>query len=238
LSPENGPTQPGFTGAIALEHDRLTIYVQDQPLRAVIQEIATQGQIDVYALESLPNKSISLQLQALPVMEGLRRVFHVADVAGYVLVTAQRGETIQVRRIIVLPSDAAAGDVSAGTRGAPSIARALPPPPPAPALPAVPQQIPTAQGQRANAPEERSTAPTVFAILSTNSTARRLLNQVMHDNAMVRQRALASLVGLVRDSEQQRELREVLEPLLDALGSEEEATREHAQQEFRQLFGR
>jgi hypothetical protein len=65
-----------------------------------------------------------------------------------------------------------------------------------------------------------------------------LLNQVMHAKARVRQRSLTNLVRLVRDGAQQRELREVLAPLIDALGAEEQVTREHARQELRQLLSR
>jgi hypothetical protein len=203
--------------------------VQNQEVRALIQQITTQGQIDVLHMESLPDRRISLHFEALPLIEGLTRLLRVAEVSGYVLVTGQEKGRVKVQRLIFLSPDTGSESSRRPTRAAaPPALRQAPPPPPA--------QPPPPQENRDSSTTPAATATTVFEDLRTNATARRLLNQVMHPNEQVRERALESLVRLMHDDRKQRDLLEFIEPLMEDLGAEDKETQENAREEIRQLL--
>jgi hypothetical protein len=61
---------------------------------------------------------------------------------------------------------------------------------------------------------------------------------MMHPNEQVRERAFEGLVRLVREDDKQRALMELLEPLMEDLGSEEKATQDGAREEIRKLLSR
>ena len=76
----------------------------------------------------------------------------------------------------------------------------------------------------------------VFDEIKSNAAARRLLSQMMHPNEQVRERAFEGLVRLVREDDKQRALMELLEPLMEDLGSGDQATQDEAREEIRKLL--
>ena len=60
----------------------------------------------------------------------------------------------------------------------------------------------------------------------------------MHPNEQVRERAFEGLVRLVREDDKQRSLMELLEPLMEDLASEDQATQDGAREEIRKLLSR
>jgi hypothetical protein len=101
----------------------------------------------------------------------------------------------------------------------------------------VPQPPPAPPQEEARADEGR-TSGNVFDEIKSNAAARRLLSQMMHPNEQVRERAFEGLVRLVREDDKQRALMELLEPLMEDLGSEEKATQDGAREEIRKLLSR
>jgi hypothetical protein len=100
----------------------------------------------------------------------------------------------------------------------------------------VPQ--PPAAPQEAARTDEGRTNGNVFDEIKSNAAARRLLSQMMHPNDQVRERAFEGLVRLVREDEKQRALMELLEPLMEDLGSGDQATQDEAREEIRKLLSR
>jgi hypothetical protein len=78
----------------------------------------------------------------------------------------------------------------------------------------------------------------VFDEIKSNAAARRLLSQMMHPNEQVRERAFEGLIRLVREDDKQRALMELLEPLMEDLGSEDKTTQDEAREEIRKLLSR
>jgi hypothetical protein len=219
---------------ISLQDGRLSVDVRDQDLRAVIESIASQGNIDIRHPEGIPNTRISMRFASLPVSKGLHRLLRAADISGYVLVTEPPGD--MVRRILFL----APQEGPSTTRPASAARRVPPPQPPPPSAP--PPVSPTAAPPAEAEQEEEAQIPpgtgSVFDDIKTNTTARRLLSQLVHPNEQVRERALERLVQLVGDDQKQAELLEVLEPILDDLASEDKAARDEARAELRRLLSR
>src|SRR5574341_1333880 len=149
------PPQPLSQDAkISLDQNGLSVDVQAQDLPSVIERIATLGQIDIRHPEGIPNRRISIRFSSLPVVDGLKRLLRVAEVPGYLLVTAP--DNIQVQRIIFLAEEWATGaSAGRGAQRAPQVAVAQPPPPP----PAFPPQ--TERGEEPKGNEER-TSDNVF----------------------------------------------------------------------------
>jgi hypothetical protein len=94
-APAPGPAtsaagEPAPTGPIAgvtLQDNRLSVDLQEQDLWAVLETIVTQEGIEVRHAAGLPNTRVSVRFAALPVLDGLKRLFRVADVPGYALIT-------------------------------------------------------------------------------------------------------------------------------------------------------
>ena len=222
---------------ISLDQSGLSVDVQAQDLPAVVERIASLGQIDIRHPEGIPHRRVSIHFSSLPVVDGLKRLFRVAEVPGYMLVMAQ--DNIQVQRIVFLAEEWAGGASTArGVQRAPQVAAAQPPPPGligAPPLPAAPPQTERSEEPKGN---EGPTSGNVFDDIKSNAAARRLLSQMMHPNEQVRERAFEGLVRIVREDDKQRALMEFFEPLMDDLGSEDQATQDGAREEIRKLLTR
>jgi hypothetical protein len=247
------PPQPLSQNAkIILDQNGLSVDVQDQDLSAVVGRIAELARIEVRHPEGIPNSRVSIRFSSLSVVNGLKRLLRAADVPGYFLQTVKQDDRVHVQRIVFLPEEGTPG-TSAGraAQRAPQVIAAQPPQPPRPAPPglppaaatvppppgAVPQPPPAPPQQEARADEGR-TSGNVFDELKSNAAARRLLSQMMHPNEQVRERAFEGLVRLVREDDKQRALMELLEPLMEDLGSGDQATQDEAREEIRKLLAR
>lgn len=218
---------PLTLAAVSLHNNQLNINVQDQDLHDLINSIATQGDIKISQLEGLPKKRLSLRFSNMPVVTGLKRLFRVAEVESYVLLTEAQGDVVRVQRIMFLPPS----DGQSRTRPSRGASRQSPS---ASALPS----SPSPSEERESSDDERVETGSVFEELKTNTAARRLLSQLVHPNEQVRERALERLVRLVDSDDKQAEMLEVLEPLMEGLSSEDRTEREEARQEVRKLLRR
>ncbi len=216
--------QVAAAAGITIENNRLSINVQDHELQAVLQDIAAQGDIDVRHLDGLPSKRISMRLTGMPVVEGLKRLFRVAEIESYVLFTQAQGDSVRVQRILFFP----AAESGSRTPGRTTVGRRAP-------SPFIPQPRGTDKDREAS---EESETGSVFDDIKTNTAARRLLSQLVHPNEQVRERALERLVRLVDEDDKRAELLEFLEPLMEDLASEDRAERDEARQEIRKLLRR
>jgi hypothetical protein len=211
----------------------LSVDVREQDIRAVIETIATQGNIDVRHLDGIPSMPISMRFMSLPMPQGLQRLLHAAAIPGYVLVTEVIGDRAMVRRILFLASSE---NLNSG-RPSPVARRASPTLPQPPSPPA--SSTPTSQQAESEREEPLQTSGgSVFEDIKTNTTARRLLSQLVHPNEQVRERALERLVQLVGDDKKQAELLEFIEPIMDDLASEDKTARDEARAELRKLLSR
>jgi hypothetical protein len=224
-------TPPGQVAGITLQDGFLSVDVREQDLRAVIESIAMQGNIDIRHLEGVPSTRVSVRFASLPLPQGLQRLLRTAEIPGYVFVTEPNGDIVSVRRIIFLaPSESppSGRSTSVTRRVSPSLAQ----PPPASQPPSAPATQETA-GERE---EQPTSSGSVMEDIKTNTTARRLLSQLVHPNEQVRERALERLVQLVGDDQKQAELLEFLEPIMDDLASEDKGARDEARAELRKLL--
>jgi hypothetical protein len=247
VAPAKTPQALSPDTKITLDQSGLSVDIQDQDLAAIMERIAKLGQIELRHLEGMPNRRVSIRFSSLPVVDGLKRLFRVAEVPGYLLITAKQGGSEHVQRIVFLPEEAPVGPgAGRGAQRTPQVAAAQPtqpprpppavqPPPPAPA--AIPQPPTTPPQGEARAEEGRGSG-TVFDEIKSNAAARRLLSQMMHPNEQVRERAFEGLVRLVREDDKQRSLTELLEPLMEDLASEDQATQDGAREEIRKLLSR
>jgi hypothetical protein len=215
---------------IMVQDGLLSVDVREQDVQAVIETIATQGNIDIRHLDGVLSTPISIRFTSLPMPQGLQRILHAAAIPGYVLVTEVSGQRVMVRQILFLASENSGRPSPVVRRAAPTLPQ--PPSPPAAATP-TPQP---AESER----EEplQASGGSVFEDIKTNTTARRLLSQLVHPNEQVRERALERLVQLVGDDKKQAELLEVIEPIMDDLASEDKTARDEARAELRKLLSR
>jgi hypothetical protein len=209
-------SRPASPASITLTANRLSVDARDSDLRTVIARIATQAKIEVHHLDGLPDTRVSVRFADLSVAAGLKRLFRAAELAGYALITETVGESIHVRRILLLP----AVEGSTGRRAMASPGRRPP--------------VESDSGETAASGDEGS----VFEELTTNTTARRLLSQLIHPNEQVRERALESLLQVVGEEQKQAQLLEFVEPLMDDMASEDKTAREDARAEIRKLLSR
>lgn len=220
-------------GGVTLQDNLLSLDVHNQPLRTIIERIATQGGIDVRHLQETPDTPISIRFTAMPLVDGLKRLFRVADLPGYLLVASGEGQQARVEQILFLPAEPGTGRPTARVASRrPSRVRSAPTRRPARALP----RVTRGEGNRNEGGEDENQS--VFDVIKSNTTARRLLSQLVHPNEQVRERALERLVRLVGDDAKQAELLEVLEPLMDDLASDDRTVREEARTEVRKLLRR
>jgi hypothetical protein len=246
--PAPAPQPLAQNAKITLDQSGLSVDVQDQDLSVVIERIAELARIELRHPEGMPNRRVSIRFSSLSVLDGLKRLLRTAEVPGYLLQTAKQGNSVHVQRIVFLPEEGTPG-TSAGraAQRAPQVIAAQPPQPsrPVPQPPAatVPPQPPGAVPQPPTAPpetraDEGGTSGNVFDEIKSNAAARRLLSQMMHPNEQVRERAFEGLVRLVREDDKQRALMELLEPLMEDLGSGDQATQDEAREEIRKLLSR
>jgi len=241
--PAPAPQPLSQNAKITLDQNGLSVDVQDQDLSAVVERIAELARIELRHPEGMPNRRVSIRFSSLSVIDGLKRLLRAADVPGYLLQTAKQGNSVHVQRIIFLPEEGTPG-ASAGrtAQRAPQVIAAQPPQPPQPAPPGLPPgavpQPPTPPPQEGARADEGRTSGNVFDEIKTNAAARRLLSQMMHPNEQVRERAFEGLVRLVREDDKQRALMELLEPLMEDLGSGDQATQDEAREEIRKLLSR
>ena len=242
--PAKAPQPLSPNAKITLDQNGLSVDVQDQDLSVVVERIAELARIELRHPEGMPNRRVSIRFSSLPVVNGLKRIFRAAEVPGYVLHMAKQGDSMRVQRIVFLPEEGTTGtSAGRGAQRAPQVAAAQPPQPPRPAASATAApwhsaQPPTATPQEAARADEGRTSGNVFDEIKSNAAARRLLSQMMHPNEQVRERAFEGLVRLVREDDKQRALMELLEPLMEDLGSEDQATQDEAREEIRKLLSR
>ena len=241
--PAQAPQPLSQNAQITLDQNGLSVDVQDQDLSAVVERIAELARIELRHPEGMPNRRVSIRFSSLSVINGLKRLFRAADVPGYLLQTAKQGNSMRVQRIVFLPEEGTPGTSTGRTaQRAPQVVAAQPPQPPQPAPPGLPPgavpQPPTAPPQEGARADEGRTSGNVFDEIKTNAAARRLLSQMMHPNEQVRERAFEGLVRLVREDDKQRALMELLEPLMEDLGSGDQATQDEAREEIRKLLSR
>jgi hypothetical protein len=210
------------TPSVSLENNRLNIDVQNYNVQDLLRDLVARGSIDVRHLDSVPSKNVSLRLANIPVVDGLKRLFRLADINSYVLITQEQGETVRVQRILFFPTDEIAPRTSVLS---PGLSRPVPS-----------ASVPTVESESDREGEQDSDS--VFQDLKTNTAARRLLSQLVHPNEQVRERALERLVRLVENDDKQAELLEFLEPLMENMSSEDQIEREEARQEIRKLLRR
>jgi len=245
-APAKAPQALSQNAKIILDQNGLSVDVQDQDLSAVVERIAELARIELRHPEGMPNRRVSIRFSSLSVVNGLKRLFRVAEVPGYLLQTAKQGSSVHVQRIVFLPEEGPPGtSVGRTTQRTPPVVAAQPPQPlrPAPGVPlqppgAVPQPPPPAPPQGEARADTGSTSGNVFDEIKSNAAARRLLSQMMHPNEQVRERAFEGLVRIVREDDKQRALMELLEPLMEDLGSGDQATQDEAREEIRKLLSR
>ena len=241
--PAQAPQPLSQNAKITLDQNGLSVDVQDQDLSAVVERIAELARIELRHPEGMPNRRVSIRFSSLSVINGLKRLLRAADVPGYFLQTAKQGDRVYVQRLVFLPEEGTPGaSVGRTAQRAPQVIAAQPPQPPQPAPPGLPPgavpQPPTAPPQEGARADEGRTSGNVFDEIKTNAAARRLLSQMMHPNEQVRERAFEGLVRLVREDDKQRALMELLEPLMEDLGSGDQATQDEAREEIRKLLSR
>jgi hypothetical protein len=61
---------------------------------------------------------------------------------------------------------------------------------------------------------------------------------MMHPNEQVRERAFEGIVRIIAEDDKQRALVELLEPLMEDLSSDDQATQDGAREEIRKLLSR
>jgi hypothetical protein len=207
----------------------LSVDIRDRDIRTVIESIVDQGGIDVRHIEGLPETRISVRFDALPLVEGLKRLFRTADLPGYVLITNTQDGQIRVQRILFLAAQE-------GKRGSTRPPRAAAPAPRR-RTPAAPRPPPSRTAEKADE-DETAENRSVFEDIKRNTTARRLLSQLVHPNEQVRERALERLIRVVGSDDKQAELLEFLEPIMEELASDDKAERDEARAEIRKLLRR
>ena len=159
------PAQPASPAGVRLQENLLSVDVRQQPLRTVIESIATQGNIEVHHLEGVTNTPISIRFTSLPLVEGLKRLLQAADLPGYVLVTDTQDGQTSVQRIVFLPSN---GSREGRTRSA-SRPRRSAPAPRAAALRGGGRATPSRSQPATKRAEDDGS---VFQEIKTNTTAR------------------------------------------------------------------
>jgi hypothetical protein len=197
----------------------------------VIESIAAQGDIDLRHADELPEKRVSIRFVDLPLVDGLKRLFRATEVSGYALVTDVQDGQSRVQRILFLATEQNTSGTRTSSRPSRSTSASRRP---------RPRSVPPRARPPAPAAEEDTTAEdrSVFDDVKNNSTARRLLSQLVHPNDQVRERALERLIRLVDDDQKQAELLDFLEPLMEDMASEDSADREEARAEIRKLLRR
>ena len=226
------PRPPQRVAGVVFTQDTLSVDVRDEDFGAIFRDIASQAQIEVGNLDGLPARRISTQFTDLSLIEGLKRLLRVADVAGYALITAHTEDGVKIERILFLDAGAAPGIEPRATAAAPRMAARR-----ARRVAARSQRV-RSRTATPGPREKDSASASVFEDLKANPETERLLNQVVHPNEQVREQAIEGLMRLASSSNKQRDLMEALEPYMDDLRHGDEETREEAREDIRAMLRR
>ena len=233
-SQETGTSEPRpdrQVRGVVVTQDTLSVNVREEDFTAIFRDIAAQVQFDVSNLDGLPQRRISTQFTGLPVMEGVKRLLRVADVAGYVIVTAHSEDRVKIERVLFLDAN-----VNAGTT----------------TRVASPQQMARRRARRASARTRRARArpaasrrqenneasTRVIEDLSASPETEQLLEQAVHPDEQVREQAIEGLLRLAGGSDRKRDLIEALGPLLDDLRHGDEEARDEAREDILSMIRR
>ena len=225
------PRPPQRVAGVVFTQDTLSVDVQDEDFGVIFRDIASQAQIEVSNLDGLPTRRISTQFTDLSLIEGLKRLLRVADVAGYALITAHTEDGVKIERILFLNDSAGPGIEPRAAAAAPRIAARR-------------ARRVAARSERARSrtaapsPREKDNSTSVFEDLKANPETERLLNQVVHPNEQVREQAIEGLMRLASSTNKQRDLMEALEPYMDDLRHGDEETREEVREDIRAMLRR
>lgn len=228
-APDRGRARE-VAGVVATR-DTLSVDVRGEDFAAIFRNVAAGAQFEVSNLEGLPGRHISTRFNDLPVMEGVKRLLRVAGVAGYVIVTAHSGDRVKIERILFLDGNANAGAeprVAATRRTASRRARRM-----------------NVRSERARSrraprnPREADKRPSaVLDDLRDSPETEQFLNQAVHPDEQVRERAIEGLVRLVGGSDRKPDLMEALGAHLDELRHGDEEAREEAREEILSIIRR
>ena len=235
----NGPstwaqgTDPGLPHRVAgvvFVQDTLSVDVQDEDFGAIFRDIASRARIEVSNLDGLPNRRISTQFTGLSLIDGVKRLLRVAGVSGFALITAHTEDGVRIERILFLGANERAGARPRAVAAPQTATRR------ARRVSARSERTPSRTVARS--PERKDSAPTVFEELKANPETERLLKQVVHPNAQVREQAIESLMRLVGGTSTQQDLIEALELYVDDLRHGDEEVREEAREDIRSMLSR
>ena len=212
---------PRRVEGVVVSRDSLSVDVKEEDFSAIFRDIASQAQIDVSNLDGLPARRISTRFTELSIMDGVKRLLRVADVAGYVIMTAHSEDRVRIERILFV-------DANANARPAPRTTS-----PPRAARRRARRM--SARSERArprpttdNPREKSDVSASVLEDLRASPETEQLLNQAVDADEEMREQAIEGLMRLAGGSERKRELMEALGPHLDDLRHGDEETREEA----------
>ena len=210
---------PRRVEGVVVTRDSLSVDVKEEDFSAVFRDIASRAQIDVSNLDGLPVRRISTRFAELSIMDGVKRLLRVANVAGYVIMTAHSEDDVKIERILFL-------DANANARAAPRAAS----PPRAARRRArrLGARSERARPAAANRREKSNGSKAVLEDLRASPETERLLNQAVDADEQGREQAIEGLMRLAGGSDRKRELMEALGPHLDDLRHGDEETREEA----------
>ena len=212
---------PRRVAGVVVTGDSVSVDVKEEDFSAIFRDIASQAQIEVSNLDGLPVRRISTRFTELSIMDGVKRLLRVADVAGYVIMTAHSQDRVRIERILFL-------DATANARPEPRAAS-----PPRAARRRARRMSARLERARPRAtagnPRENSDGSTaVLEDLRASPETEQLLNQAVDADEQGREQAIEGLMRLAGGSDRKRELMEALGPHLDDLRHGDEETREEA----------
>ena len=212
---------PRRVAGVVVTQDSLSVDVKEEDFSAIFRDIASQADINVRNLDGLPVRRISTRFADLSIMDGVKRLLRVANVAGYVIVTAHSEDSVRIERVLFLDANAIAGTEPRAAS------------PPRMARRRARRMSARSERARSRAPagnprEERDVSASIFEDLRASPETEQLLNQAVDGDEQAREQAIEGLMRLAGGSDRKRELMEALGPQLDDLRHEDEETREEA----------
>ena len=212
---------PRRVAGVVVTRDSLSVDVKEEDFSAIFRDIASQAQINVRNLDGLPVRRISTQFADLSIMDGVKRLLRVANVAGYVIVTAHSEDRVRIERVLFLDANANAGSKPRAV-SPPRVARRR-----ARRMSARSERA-RSRAAAANPREKRDVSASVLEDLRASPETEQLLNQAVEGDEQAREQAIEGLMRLAGGSDRKRELTEALGPQLDDLRHGDEETREEA----------
>ena len=212
---------PRRVAGVVVTQDSLSVDVKEEDFSAIFRDIASQADINVRNLDGLPVRRISTRFADLSIMDGVKRLLRVADVAGYVIVTAHSEDSVRIERVLFMDTNAIAGTEPRAAS------------PPRMARRRARRMSARSERARSRAPagnprEERDVSASVLEDLRASPETQQLLNQAVDGDEEVREQAIEGLMRLAGGSDRKRELIKALGPQLDDLRHGDEETREEA----------